>query len=165
MVRGVERMRPAAGLRTMDTSLPSRSFRRPLVSASLLVATAATLLATHGCSSDAAKSEPSTLPPFTGVAAGAAGAGPVAASGGTGGALTAPAAAGSSSAGEGNISGAPLDNGMATSGGTAVPPPCVDVEPPPDPEWPDATCATWAAETEECAAAWFQSYCDVSCGR
>jgi hypothetical protein len=42
---------------------------------------------------------------------------------------------------------------------------CVDVQPPPDPDWPDATCENWATETEECSAPWFASYCDVSCGR
>lgn len=56
---------------------------------------------------------------------------------------------------------APIDTG----GGTGVAGPCEDVEPPPDPEWPDATCETWATETEECDAAWFSKYCDVSCGR
>lgn len=52
---------------------------------------------------------------------------------------------------------------MSTSG--PVEAPCEDVEPPPDPEWPDATCATWASETEECSADWFKDYCNVSCGR
>ena len=51
--------------------------------------------------------------------------------------------------------------GMAGSGGKA----CVNVEPPPDPNWPEATCENWATETSECSAAWFASYCDVSCGR
>lgn len=53
------------------------------------------------------------------------------------------------------------------SGGmsTTEPEPCVDVEPPPDPEWPEATCASWAAETTACTEAWFTNYCDVSCGR
>lgn len=58
--------------------------------------------------------------------------------------------------------------GTPSTGGTGnvpEPEPCVDVEPPPDPEWPDATCATWATETEECSAEWFADYCDVSCGR
>jgi hypothetical protein len=53
--------------------------------------------------------------------------------------------------------------GSSTTG--AVEEPCEDVEPPPDPEWPDATCATWATETTECTAAWFAEYCDISCGR
>jgi hypothetical protein len=43
--------------------------------------------------------------------------------------------------------------------------PCVDVEPPPDPMWPDGNCKRWAAETTECTAAWFANFCDVSCGR
>jgi hypothetical protein len=42
---------------------------------------------------------------------------------------------------------------------------CMDVAPPPDPEWPDATCENWATETTECSAPWFANYCDVSCGR
>jgi hypothetical protein len=41
----------------------------------------------------------------------------------------------------------------------------MDVEPPPTEEWPGATCENWATETEECEAAWFAGYCDVSCGR
>ena len=56
----------------------------------------------------------------------------------------------------------------AVSNGEGTSPPeedCVDVEPPPDPEWPDATCQTWATETTECEAAWFAEYCDISCGR
>ncbi|HYP90686.1 MAG TPA: hypothetical protein VEQ59_21090, partial [Polyangiaceae bacterium] len=51
------------------------------------------------------------------------------------------------------------------SGGGSGPKPCVDVEPPPDPDWPDATCESWATETTECTADWFKTYCDVSCGR
>jgi len=122
-----------------------------------------------GCSSEPAKSDASTLPPFSAFPSGAAGAGGAAASAGVAGTSGvtgsgASTASSSSSAGEGNIAGGPLDNGGATNSGAAAPP-CVDVEPPPNPEWPDATCASWAAETEECGAAWFQSYCDVSCGR
>jgi hypothetical protein len=63
----------------------------------------------------------------------------------------------------GGISG----GGATASGGTggSAQKPCVDVLPPPDPEWPDATCENWATETTECGAAWFAPYCDVSCGR
>lgn len=43
--------------------------------------------------------------------------------------------------------------------------PCVDVEPPPDPEWPGATCLEWSSETTACGETWFSEYCDVSCGR
>ena len=60
------------------------------------------------------------------------------------------------------------EGGATGSGGTGMEPveePCEDVLPPPDPEWPDATCETWATETEECGAAWFAEYCDISCGR
>lgn len=56
--------------------------------------------------------------------------------------------------------------GMTTGGsGGGAQKPCVDVQPPPNPEWPGATCENWATETTECAAPWFASYCDVSCGR
>jgi len=78
---------------------------------------------------------------------------------------------------QGNISLSPnADNAAApaNTGGTAgaggasaeppAPKPCVDVEPPPDPDW-DANCERWATETNECSAAWFANYCDVSCGR
>ncbi|HYQ16416.1 MAG TPA: hypothetical protein VEQ58_11685 [Polyangiaceae bacterium] len=66
-----------------------------------------------------------------------------------------------SSGGTGTVAG---NGGMSGAGGTA-PKPCVDTEPPPDPDWPDATCESWATETEECKADWFKTYCDVSCGR
>jgi hypothetical protein len=39
------------------------------------------------------------------------------------------------------------------------------VEPPYDPEWPEATCDKWANETDECVEDWFAEYCDLSCGR
>lgn len=79
---------------------------------------------------------------------------PVASGGaGSGGALT--------SGGSGGVGGA-----SGGSGGTGgVEKPCVDVEPPPDPNWPGATCKNWATETEECGKAWFAQYCDLSCGR
>ncbi|HEY8943185.1 MAG TPA: hypothetical protein VIM73_02935, partial [Polyangiaceae bacterium] len=51
------------------------------------------------------------------------------------------------------------------SGGMSGAKACVDIEPPPDPEWPGATCKNWATETEECSKSWFARYCDVSCGR
>jgi hypothetical protein len=145
-----------------------RSALQPFFSAALLLAAAAPVFATHGCSSQPANSDPSAgVSPFSGVAPGAAGAGGPSASGG---ATSSPVAgsgastaSNSASAGEGNVAGGALDNSGAISGGATEP--CVDVEPPPTPEWPDATCARWAAETEECSAAWFQSYCDVSCGR
>jgi hypothetical protein len=55
--------------------------------------------------------------------------------------------------------------GMSTGGMSEAGKPCVDVEPPPDPEWPGAVCENWALETTECGEAWFAGYCDVSCGR
>jgi hypothetical protein len=156
----------------MDTSSPSHcpSSRRPFRSASFLFAAATAVFAIDGCSSQPAKSDPSPgVSPFTGPAAGVAGTGGLAASGGATGTISpatgsgASAASSPASAGEGNIAGGALDNSGVASSAAAEP--CVDVEPPPDPDWPGATCANWATETEECTASWFQSYCDASCGR
>lgn len=157
----------------MDISSPEhrRSRRRPFVSASFLLAAAATVFAIDGCSSQPAKSDPSSgVSPFSGASPAAAGASGLPASAGatspsnpvTG--SGEPTAGSPASTGEGNIAGGALDTGAATSSAAAEPP-CVDLEPPPTPEWPDATCAQWAAETSECSAPWFQSYCDVSCAR
>jgi hypothetical protein len=55
--------------------------------------------------------------------------------------------------------------GSAGAGGGAGGRPCVNTEPPPDPEWPGATCENWALETTSCSEAWFATYCDASCGR
>jgi hypothetical protein len=85
-----------------------------------------------------------------GVSAGTGGV--VAGSGGT-----SAGSAGSSSGGAGASSGGASSGGVGGTGGA-----CVDVEPPPDPEWPGATCQTWATETTECSAAWFATYCDAS---
>ncbi len=76
-----------------------------------------------------------------------------------------PTMPGASPVGAGAGSAAPLTPGVDPVSSVPAAEPCVDVEPPPDPEWPDATCATWATETEECSATWFSSYCDLSCGR
>jgi hypothetical protein len=54
---------------------------------------------------------------------------------------------------------------MSSGGVGGAEKPCVDVEPPPDPEWPEANCQKWAAETMACTEAWFVNYCDASCGR
>lgn len=70
----------------------------------------------------------------------------------------------SGSSSNGGVSSGGMSNNNNGGGGSATKP-CVDVAPPPDPEWPDATCETWATETTECKAAWFAAYCDVSCGR
>lgn len=82
-------------------------------------------------------------------------------------------ASGGTSAGSSGTSSGGVSNGGTTSGGTgagagmagSAGKACVNVEPPPDPDWPDATCENWATETTECTAPWFASYCDVSCGR
>ena len=167
----------------MDTSSasPWRSCRRPLLTASFFLAAAATVLATHACSSQPADSDPSAgVSPFSGVASGAAGAGAVAASGGApsaSGSVAGSSGATASSAnggGEGNVAPGALDNGTAASsggsapasGGVVAPPePCEDTAPPFDPEWPEATCESWAFEAAACGEDWFQGYCDVSCGR
>ena len=68
--------------------------------------------------------------------------------------------------GNGGNSAGGSGGGIANLGGTGTGgKPCVDVEPPPDPKWPGATCQNWANETTECAAGWFSLYCDASCGR
>ncbi len=97
---------------------------------------------------------PGTGEPQLGVAGGSSGA----------------AASGGMSGGEGNPpsgGNAPSNAGANAGGGPDQPATelCVDVEPPPNAEWPDATCANWATETEECDAPWFSEYCDASCGR
>jgi hypothetical protein len=88
---------------------------------------------------------------------------------GTGGALAGAGGGGGSvvSGGTGgSVAGSGPSGGTTSSGGTGgTAEPCVDVEPPPSAEWPDATCQNWATETEECSAAWFAEYCDASCGR
>jgi hypothetical protein len=59
-----------------------------------------------------------------------------------------------------------IGGALAGGGGMgAAGKPCVDVEPPADPNWPGATCVDWATQTSECTADWFSQYCDVSCGR
>lgn len=153
----------------ISSPAPSRSLRRPLVSACFLLAAAAPVVAAGGCSSET-PSDPSNVGQFSGIVPGAAGAAAGAANGGsttpvnsTAGSGSLPGSAAGGSEGLGNNAGAPLDMSGTTNSGAAQP--CVDVEPPPDPEWPDATCTSWATETEECSAAWFQSYCDASCGR
>jgi hypothetical protein len=73
---------------------------------------------------------------------------------------------GTTTVGSGAVGTNTVGSGGTGTGGTGtLAEPCVDVEPPADPEWPDATCQTWANETTECGEAWFADYCDVSCGR
>jgi glycosyl hydrolase family 45 len=153
----------------VSSSSPSHSYRRSWLVVSFLGAAAAgTVFAAVGCSSGPDPSAGAVTPFSPGASGGAGTGGPPASGGATGASVTgsgAPTAGSSAGASEGfgSSASAPLDNGTATNGGAAKP--CVDVEPPPTPDWPDATCARWAAETEECGAAWFQTYCDVSCGR
>jgi hypothetical protein len=136
------------------------------------IAGSAALLSAGGCQSD---DTASTVDPFSGITPQmAAGAGSTMQSvGGSTAAGPGPVNTGNSAAAEdgpdndiplapsGGSGGATADN----SGTTEVVKPCVDTPPPVDPDWPDATCENWATETQECAAAWFSQYCDVSCGR
>jgi hypothetical protein len=50
-----------------------------------------------------------------------------------------------------NSAGAPASAGGTSGAGNVsmAPKPCVDTEPPPDPDWPDANCERWATETTE----------------
>ncbi len=117
---------------------------------------------------------------MTGGGAGIGGAVTTGGSAGTGGALAGSGGAGTGGdsagssgtgtggtfAGNGGTGGAAAGSGGASMGGMGgAARPCVDVQPPPDPTWPDATCESWATETEECSEDWFATFCDVSCGR
>jgi glycosyl hydrolase family 45 len=137
-----------------------------------IVAASAALLSAGGCQGEEDGDSTSTLPAFSGAAPTAsAGAGGAPQS--TGGS-SAVSTGGTSSGDRGPATN--INNNSAASGGTGgalgvggstseVPKPCVDVQPPPDPTWPGATCENWATETTECSAGWFAQYCDVSCGR
>jgi len=99
-----------------------------------------------------------------GNAAGAGGAG------GAGGMVVTMSSGGMSSGGMngGGLSSGGMSSGGAPAGGGgmgAAGKPCVDVQPPADPNWPGAMCEDWASQTSECTADWFAPYCDVSCGR
>jgi len=164
----------------------SRPTRRSVLSA-LAIASAA-VLAVQGCTSGGAGPLDAAAA-AAGVGTSLAGSGsptgtPIGQSGSSGSAVAAgaggrtsvggsgsSAASGAGSvAGSGNTNSGGMNSGPSggmNSGGSAgsAPKACVDVEPPPDPKWPGATCANWATETTECTAAWFATYCDVSCGR
>jgi hypothetical protein len=90
-----------------------------------------------------------------GGASNTGGGGVVAGSSGT------PGSGGVVNTGGGNGGGGTTTGG---AGGNATKP-CVDVEPPPDPEWPGATCDNWVNEANACGEAWFSTFCDVTCGR
>jgi hypothetical protein len=148
--------------------------RRFLLSGAAVAASVA-LLSTGACQSGDTGSA-STVAPFSTAPTTPTGAGALGPSttgstpgsaNGTGNTATAEGAntdialAPSGTAPAGGSAGAPASNGDTS----AVAKPCVDSPPPFDPNWPDATCERWATETEECSAAWFASYCDISCGR
>lgn len=76
---------------------------------------------------------------------------------GSGGVLSTNSGGSSSGGGGGSSSG-----GSPGSGGAE---PCEDLAPPYDPEWPEATCESWANEADACVEDWFENYCDVTCGR
>lgn len=153
---------------------PSSSFRRPSFLSLSALGFAVALVSTGGCTDGFTPgSETGGNVTATGSVTGAgggAGGGFVAtgATSGIGGLVSSGAApsVGGGPTGSGNGPGAGGGvqgvGGAGTSSGGA---PCVDVEPPPDPEWPGATCENWATETEECDKAWFAKYCDASCGR
>lgn len=146
-----------------------------------VIASATVLLLVGGCNSD----ESSPASAGTSGSGGFAGAVPSAGAGGSGvttnggSSLSAGGGGGSSSgsggansggvnsSGSGGANSGGMGSGGVSSGGMGgtAPKACVDVQPPPDPKWPGATCENWATETTECTAAWFANYCDVSCGR
>jgi hypothetical protein len=139
------------------------------------VAASAALLSAGGCQSEDPAST-AAVAPFPGVApamtAGASGlmqsmvSSPGESAGNTGGSAATPQreeqAVVPLAAASGGSAATPADTSGTTSD---VAKPCVDTPPPFDPEWPDATCENWATETQECSAAWFSQFCDVSCGR
>ena len=103
-----------------------------------------------------------------GAFAGTGGAGNAAVLAGNGGMSSggAPASGGMNSGGAPASGGGGSGGALAGAGGMgAAGKPCVDVEPPADPDWPGAMCEDWATQTSECTADWFSQYCDVSCGR
>lgn len=140
---------------------PSLPKRRSLLTASLLLLSVV-FVSAGGCSNQA----PGPLLESgagggymgTGSVPGAGGGGPLGGGGGP---------AGNSGGGlVGDSGGGPAGNsgGGPGSGGAE---PCEDLTPPYDPQWPDATCESWANESDPpaCGEDWFKDYCDVSCGR
>ena len=142
----------------------------------------ASLLATGGCSSDTSSLPGTAGTASTGGSGGVTGPVNTAGTSSPGTAGSGVAAGGTSSAGTGsstpaagtgNAMGGTGQSSGGSSGGTqsnggsggTVAKECKDVQPPPDPKWPGATCENWANETTECTAAWFANYCDVSCKR
>ncbi len=154
----------------MDIRFPSRA-RLLRASLSLLLVTPATLGTVGGCSSEPAKPDPSgatTVPAFNrGVPSGTAegpsnGSGSVSGSGGSRSTSTSESPVGN--AGTALDTGA-VNGGATSSGGPVAAAPCEDAPPPFDPEWPEATCESWAFESDACGEDWFRNYCSVSCGR
>ncbi len=155
---------------TSRASTP-RLRRRFLISGTAL-AWATALLSAGGCGSE--DTGPNGVPQYSGnslTATNGTG-GATASTGGStssvAGATALGGGAGTGLNGEGASVSALAGAAGAGTGGTATAPvnrPCVDTPPPFNPEWPDATCESWATETEECSAGWFAAYCDVSCGR
>lgn len=150
-------------------SFRSRSTRSILWACAYL--SSAALLATGACSPEdspsfahagTSSSGSPTAGSFSGNVAGTPNATGGSANGGGGAVTVSGSSSTSGTTGNGGVVNA---GGMTTGGGGGAQKPCVDVQPPPNPEWPGATCENWATETTECAAPWFASYCDVSCGR
>lgn len=153
----------------------SRPAPRAVLWATALASTAALLLA-GGCTSE----DPgpnggngavagSGLSPFPGAGSGTAGSSSGGGATGGGGATSTAgsgvAPLGGTGGGGATSTAGSSSGGMSGGAGGSAPKPCVDVQPPADPEWPDATCENWATETTECGKDWFKPYCDVSCGR
>lgn len=162
----------------MDKTSPSSAVRlapRSILSATFVVALSAAVVSAGGCSNEPAGIGNDKASGGNAIAAGGITQGPEAGGAGTAtGGVGNTGSNGGVGTGSGGVSsgGVGLTSGGGTfvgSGGTATgtggAPPCEDIKPPPDPEWPDATCENWATETEECGEAWFAEYCDVSCGR
>lgn len=162
-------------MQKISSAPPLRPTRRSVLWASAIASSAALLVA-GGCQS----ADPGSL-----AATGAVSGSGATTSGGIGGlaafsgasstagsTVTTVGGGGSSSGGSPSVGGVSTTGGSVATGGIssggtggAAPKPCVDVEPPKDPDWPDAVCENWATETDECKADWFANYCDVSCGR
>ena len=158
--------------RVTAPSFSSRSPRSIIWACAYL--SSAALLATGACSPEDSSSFGQAGTSSSGVPTAGSGSGNMAGTA-TGSGGSNPGAAGASPSGGVTSSGGTASSGgVLSSAGTGTPgggsgggaqKPCVDVQPPPTAEWPDATCENWATETTECTATWFANYCDVSCGR
>src|SRR5690606_32090628 len=153
----------------------SPSPRRPFFSGSIIVALAASLVGAGGCSSEFGGTKAGSggdagtggSQVVGGGGASNSGGGPASGGGNIntgGGNINAGGSGGGNISTGGNINtggGGNISTGGMGSGGE----PCVEVQPPEDPEWPGATCENWATEADACGEDWFSEYCDITCGR